>query len=268
MKRHEELYDLLFDYANLRTEVEQVLVGLNWTLCRAGAIGMARTCLPGKGSAPDNGSPLQGRSVAELSQWLRKWDPCQAAIGLAAVNAAINREADMVYMEGALFKGRGAIQNSFDWFASQLSEQRVVVAGDAAAYLVRAGVTGVTAIDLPGAIPPEAELLLPQAEWLFLPADTIRDKTLPRLLELAPNATCVLYGTDAPWLDEWGEFGIDYLIGSQIDDSYLLNTLISEGAGREDLASALSYRVIAYNGVGQQPAISPATYANRRLHLV
>lgn len=268
MKRHEELYDLLFDYANLRTEVEQVLVGLNWTVCRAGAIGMAHTCLPQNESMPERSQPLQGRSVAELSQWLRKWDPCQAAIGLAAVNAAINREADMVYMEGALFKGRAALQSSFDWFAPQLADKRIVVAGYAANYLSRTGVTAATVIDLPGAIPPEAELLLPKAEWLFLPADTIRDKTLPRLLELAPEATCVLYGPEAPWLDEWGDFGIDYLIGSQIDDTFLLNTLIAEGAGREDLAAALSYRVIAYNGIGQPRELSTVAYGSRGLHLV
>ena len=71
MRRHEELYDLLFDYANLRTEVEQVLVGINWTVCRAGAIGMAKTCLPARGNPSDRTMPLQGRSVAELSQWLQ-----------------------------------------------------------------------------------------------------------------------------------------------------------------------------------------------------
>ena len=171
-------------------------------------------------------------------------------------------------MEGALFKGRAALQSSFDWFIPHLTEQQVVVAGHAATYFSRAGVSNVTRIEIPGAISPEAEILLPKADWVFLPADTIRDKTLPRLLELSTNATCVLYGTELPWLDEWNEFGVDYLIGSQIDDPLLLNTLIAEGGARDDLATALSYRVIAFNGITQQTKLTPVAYGNRGLHLV
>jgi len=268
MKKPEELYDLLFDYANLHTEVEQVLVGLDWTLCRAGALGLARTNGQGEGRIQGRGSPLQGRTVAELSLWLRKWDPRQAAIGMAAVNAAINREADMVYMEGAMFKGRQAVQGSLEWFLPLLANQRVVAAGEAADFLCRAGVSDIQPIRLPAAIPPDAEALLPAADWVFLPARTITDKTLPRLLELSSHAKCVLYGTEVPWLEEWGEFGIDYLVGSQIDDAGSLYTLIGEGASQSDLAQALSYRIIAFQGTSRQQPRTTALYRSAELHLV
>lgn len=238
MNRHEELYDLLLDYAKLETEVEQLLVGWNWTLCRAGSVGMAGTRPQNE---PGEGLPLKGRSLAELALWLRKWDHHQASIGLAAVNCAINREADMVYREGGLFKGRQALQAGFDWFRPLLKGKRVVVAGKGAGYFKEGSVAS---LELPAAIPPHAPHLLRKAEWVFLPAETVADKTLPRLLELAEEATVVLYGAETPWLDEWREFGVDYLIGSQIDDGDLLTTLIAEGNGAQSLSEALSWRVI------------------------
>jgi uncharacterized protein (DUF4213/DUF364 family) len=238
MNRHEELYDLLLDYAKLDTEVEQILVGWNWTLCRAGSVGMAVTRPQ---SELGEGLPLKGRPLAELALWLRKWDHHQASIGLAAVNCAINREADMVYREGGLFKGRLALQAGFDWFRPLLKGKRVVVAGKGAGYFK---VGSVTPLELPAAIPPHAPHLLRKAEWVFLPAETVADKTLPRLLELSEDATVVLYGAETPWLDEWREFGVDYLIGSQIDDADLLATLIAEGNGAQSLSEALSWRVI------------------------
>lgn len=238
MNRHEELYDLLLDYAKLDCEVEQLLVGWNWTICRAGSVGISTT--RPKGEAGD-GMPLKGRSLAELALWLRKWDHHQASIGLAAVNTAINREADMVYREGGLFKGRQALQSSIDWFRPQISGEKVVVAGKAADYFKKGSVAS---LELPAAIPPHAPHLLRKADWVFLPAETVADKTLPRLLELSADARVVLYGAETPWLDEWREFGVDYLVGSQIDDAELLTTLIAEGNGAQSMSEALSWRVI------------------------
>lgn len=238
MNRHEELYDLLLDYSKLETEVEQLLVGWNWTVCRAGSVGMAVTRPQ---SEPGEGLPLKGRSLAELALWLRKWDHHQASIGLAAVNSAINREADMVYREGGLFKGRQALQAGFEWFRPLVKGKRVVVAGNGAGYFKEGSVAS---LELPAAIPPHAPHLLRKAEWVFLPAETVADKTLPRLLELSEEATVVLYGAETPWLDEWRDFGVDYLIGSQIDDADMLTTLIAEGNGAQSLSEALSWRVI------------------------
>ena len=238
MNRHEELYDLLLDYAKLDCEVEQLIVGWNWTVCRAGSVGMSTTR---PRSEPGDGLPLKGRPLAELALWLRKWDHHQASIGLAAVNTAINREADMVYREGALFKGPKALQGSIEWFRPHTSGQKVVVAGRAAEYFKKGSITP---LELPAAIPPHAPHLLRKADWVFLPAETVADKTLPRLLELSVDAQVVLYGAETPWLDEWRDFGVDYLIGTQIDEAELLTTLIAEGNGGQSLSEAISWRVI------------------------
>lgn len=242
----EALYEMLLDYADLIIPVEHLQVGIHWTLCQAGSLGVAATFVGHSGSAVQH--PLAGRSLAELSRWLRHWDHRQAGIGLAAVNAAINREADMVYAEGALFKGPRAAQACFDWFLPLVQGQRCVVLGDKSPFSWPLSTD--TCHLLPvyqGALPAEAEYLLPRADWVFIPAQTIADKTLPRILELAGDARCVLYGPETPWLDEWQDFGIDYLMGIQIDDAPLLRQQVAEAGDIAQLGQAISYRLVSLN---------------------
>ncbi|MEM9633303.1 MAG: DUF364 domain-containing protein [Pseudomonadota bacterium] len=74
--------------------VDEVLVGLNWTLVRAGAFaGIARSPERGTGGARTvrKGEPIAGRPLSALAQWLCSLDPLRRSIGLAAVNAFWNR---------------------------------------------------------------------------------------------------------------------------------------------------------------------------------
>ena len=237
---------MLLDYADLNIPVEHLQVGIHWTLCQAGSLGVAATSGCGSGSAVHH--PLAGRSLAELSRWLRHWDHWQAGIGLAAMNAAINREADMVYAEGALFKGPRAAQACFDWFLPIVQGQRCVVIGDKSPFSWPLSTDMYHLLPVyQGALPAKAEYLLPRADWVFIPAQTIADKTLPRILELAADARCVLYGPETPWLDEWQVFGIDYLVGIQVDDAPLLRQHVAEAGDIAQLGQAISYRLVSLN---------------------
>nr|WP_163502171.1 DUF364 domain-containing protein [Halomonas socia] len=73
--------------------VDEVLVGLNWTLVRAGAhCGIARSPsrdTQGARSVRTN-SPIAGRPLADLAGWLCSLDPLRRSIGLAAINAFWN----------------------------------------------------------------------------------------------------------------------------------------------------------------------------------
>ena len=243
MSARDAIYELLLDYANIQVEVEQVLVGVNWTLCHAGDYGIAATtAVQGWGRGFD--SPLAGRTLAELSLWLRKWDRQQASIGLAAVNAAVNGEADMVYHEGALFRGRFALNNALEWFVPRLRGRKVAVIGMNNPFTnlgVQVEVTHLPSRD--GALHPATETVLDRVDWLFIDGQAVADKTLPRLLELAPEARRVLYGPQIPWLEEWREFGIDYLLGVQIEQPDLLYDTIAEGGELAGLRQVVSYRV-------------------------
>jgi uncharacterized protein (DUF4213/DUF364 family) len=234
---------MLLDYAQLDICVEHIQLGVHWTLCQAGSVGFAETC-QGSSWAP-SARPLAGRPLKELADWLQHWDRQQASVGLAAVNAAINREADMVYGEGVLFKGPRASQGCFDWFLPRLNGENAVVLGQESPFSRPLSSERLHMMPLPqGALPPEADYFLPRAEWIFIPAQSIADKTLPRILELGAQARCVLYGAQTPWLAEWRDFGIDYLIGTQIDDASLLMNVIAEGGDLSHLGHALSYRLI------------------------
>lgn len=243
MPAGDAIYELLLDYANLEVEVERVLVGVNWTLCQAGDYGIAAT-IAGPGGGSEFDSPLAGRTLAELSLWLRKWDRQQASIGLAAVNAAVNGEADMVYHEGALFRGRFALRNALEWFVPSLCGRKVAVIGTNNPFVHCHELTEVTHLpNRDGGLHPATETVLERADWLFVDGQAVADKTLPRVLELTPKARTVLYGPQIPWLEEWRDFGIDYLLGSQIDHHDHLYSTIAEGGELRTLYQAISYRV-------------------------
>jgi len=243
MAGRDAIYELLLDYANLQIEVERVLVGLNWTLCQAGSIGIAETTGAGQWRCEPH-APLVGRSLAELSLWLRKWDRQQASIGLAAVNASINSEADMVYLEGALFRGGQALANALEWFVPRLRGHKVAVIGTENPFSKQHDKLDLTYLpNSAGALHPAAEVMLGKAEWIFIDGQSVADKTLPRVLELASDAQVVLYGPQVPWLEEWHGFGVDFLVGSQIDHSAALYDTIAEGGDIDTLPQAVSYRV-------------------------
>ncbi len=250
MGTRDELYDLLLDYANLQIEVERVLLGLHWTVCEAGSIGIGETTGKGEGWR-ESQAPLAGRSLAELSLWVRKWDRQQASIGLAAINVAINREADMVYHEGGLFRGRQALSNAMEWFVPRLAGQHVAVVAAENPFARMKEAPELTFLPgREGALDPATEVMLSKMDWVFVSGQSVADKTLPRILELATEARVVLYGPQVPWLEEWRDFGVDFVVGSQIDKHALLYDTIAEGGTLESLPQAVSYRVCDLHGMG------------------
>lgn len=242
---YQELYDMLIDYADLEVEVEAMCVGVNWTLCQAGTTGLAPT-LPFAGGVPSWQGSLRGQHLGQLSRWLLDWDRPRAAIGLSAVNAALNREADLVTANGAIFKGNDALHHSIDWFTPMLRGKRVAQFGPSLEPLRAMGdrlkLEHFDCAD--GGLHPACDSVLPECDWLFLNARTIADKTLPQILNRAEDSRVVLYGAALPWLDEWQQFGVDYLLGCEVDDEDELHTAVGEGQDIELTSGAIHFRLI------------------------
>lgn len=260
----DKLYEMLLDYANLDVAIEQVQLGVNWTVCCAGSCGLALT-VGGRSWSTAEG-PLADYSLAQLSNWVRHWDRQQASVGLAAVNAALNREADMVYAGGTLYKGAAAAQSAFDTFLPWIEGQRVVVIGPELPFSTPQRIGELHLLrPSDGALGARMEALLPDADWLFVSAQTIADKTLPRILQLANGARCVLYGAQTPWLDELYEFGIDYLLGVQVDEPALLLSSVAEGGDLPYLGHVLSFRLLCLDeqSQGRDPFSRPAQALGR-----
>jgi hypothetical protein len=98
----------------------------------------------------------------------------------------------------------------------------------------------------PGDLPDTAcEYLLPEAEWVFITASSIPNKTFPRLAELSRNAVSVLMGPTTPWLPDLYHFGIDYLAGVEIADNETLRQTVAEGGGVRIFDAGIRYRIAA-----------------------
>lgn len=83
--------------------VDEVVVGLNWTMVRAGGLcGVARSPARGtEGARTVRGAgAIAGRPLRGLAGWLCSLDPLRRSVGLAAVNAFWNRPGGPVARGG------------------------------------------------------------------------------------------------------------------------------------------------------------------------
>lgn len=250
-----EIYDLLISRAQsdaLETTIEQVTIGLTWTLCQTGSSRGNNTGLsmsPGRytRTLPWPGT-LTRKPVIDIISWLKSWDPFEAAIGLAATNSIINQNAPV--SEQAVTVSPGAAPNLavFEHFLPKLRNKKVVVVGrypGLEALQEKLDLTVLERDPVAGDYPdPACEYLLPEADWVFLTANSIANKTFPRLAELSRNAVTVLMGPSVPWLMEWQEYGIDFLAGVRIADPDLLQATVAEGGGVRIFDRAVQYHVL------------------------
>lgn len=242
------LYEWLLDRMPPEAEVRTVLIGLTWTLCRSAAWGLAMS--PGVPirtlSWPGT---LAGRSVRDLGAWVRSWDPYEATIGMAAINSVINADSDLAASAKPLFPTGPANLAVFEHFAERLAGKRVVVVGR---------YPGLETLELdwqlsilerqpgPGDLPdPAAEYLLPEADWVFLTATSIPNKTFPRLAELSCDARVVMMGPTVPWLEGLAAYGVDYLAGITVEDGSALHRTVAEGGGTRIFENGVRYRIAA-----------------------
>lgn len=242
------VYDLLQDQVPRLAMAEEILIGLVWTACQGPqGWGLAMTPAAAPRTLSWSGT-LAGRPLAELAGWLRRFEPHEASLGLAAVNAAINTPVNPLLRRAVpiISQGPGNLA-VFRHFRPQLTGKRVVVVGRYPG--LDAVLEGLDAIVLerqpgPGDLPdPACEYVLPEADWVFLTASSLANKTFPRLAALARQATTVLMGPSTPWLAELAAFGIDHLAGVAIQDPAWLRTTLVEGGGMRLFEGPVAYHL-------------------------
>lgn len=243
------LYDWLLEQAPVEAPVERVMLGLNWTLAEvAGQAGFAFSPRQVPRTLGWAGT-LRGRPADTLQRWLLSWDPAEAAVGLAVLNACVNADGRGRARATALAGTAPGHLRVFEHFRPRLEGQRVVVVGrypglerlwEGFAYrcLERTPQDG----DLPDTA---AEYVLPEADWVFVTASSLANKSLPRLLELSRQARVVLMGPSLPWLEGWRAFGVDYLAGVQVLDGPAARLVVAEGGGTRLFAGPVQYALAA-----------------------
>lgn len=243
-----EHYDWLLASAAQARTVEHLCLGLNWTLAEVdGDQGFAFSPRQVPRTLGWSGT-LAGQGNAALLPWLQSWNSAEAAVGLAVLNASVNTAAGCQREAQALRTQAPGHLQVFAHFRSRLAGQRVVVIGHYPGLerlwqdqpyqcLERQQQEG----DLPDCA---VEYLLPEADWVFVSASSIANKTLPRLLELSRQAQVVLMGPSLPWLDGWRRFGVDYLAGVRVADPAGVRRVVAEGGGTRLFAGPVEYALM------------------------
>ncbi len=246
MENPTRIYELLLDYAASDTTVTELNIGLVWTVCKAQYTGLAMS--PGIPTRTLSWpGTLAGRTLAELAGWITDWEPYKATVAMAAINCSLNRY-EMPAGITLLPTPGNANLAVFEHFLPRLQGKKVVVIGRYPGIERYAEQINLSIIERqPGALDypdPACEFLVPDADWLFLTASSITNKTFPRLAELAQHASTVLMGPTVPWLPELHTFGIDYLAGVEIIDPVKLSQTAAEGGGVRIFDEAVRYRIV------------------------
>lgn len=234
----EDIYDLLLDSLPENQRIQEIMLGLTWTYCKTESVGLAMS--PSMGSSIstrtlDWPGSLVNRRSHNIALWLRDWDPFRATIGMAVTNSLLNQHADLQREATPLVPRGSANLAVFEHFRDRLVGKKVVVIGRYPGLdQCLAGIDYTVLERNPGSedLPDTAaEYVLGEAEWVFLTATTIVNKTFSRLAALSQNANLVLMGPTTPWLPELADFGVDYIAGVRVADSNVLKQTIAEGGG-------------------------------------
>ena len=244
-----DLYDLLVERVRGTQPLRRMLLGLNWSVAEVRASGICFSPVDPPRTLAFPGT-LAGRPVADLAPWVRSFDPCEATVGCAVINAVVNDQGNPCLARSEPVSG--AVPSHlrvFAHFASRVDGAAIVVVGrypGLDALWQGRPYTCIERRTTPGTLPDAAaEYVLPRADWVFLTGSAIANKTLPRLLELSRRATVVLLGPSVPWMLEWADFGVDYLAGVAVRDTERLMQIAAEGGGTRIFEDAVDYRVLS-----------------------
>lgn len=251
-----KIYDSLIEQSQSLAEnsiIRQVIIGLTWTYCQTETrskqnMGLAMS--PGQytRTLPWSGT-LINRSVEELIPWIKSWNPFEAVIGQAAINSVINTSSNTLLSQSNPIKlSCSANLSVFEHFLPYLQNKKTVVVGRYPGLEQYANKLDLTILErnpVQNDLPDSAcEYVLGDADWVFLTASAISNKTFPRLAELAQNAVTVLMGPSVPWIEDWKEYGIDFLAGVRINNPAMLQATVAEGGGVRIFDEAVQYHVV------------------------
>lgn len=209
--------------------VRRVVIGVNWTLVEAfGSCGLAHSPprdAPGCRPIADAGA-YTGRSLRELAALSASWNPFEAALGLAAINAHYNRP-DLV----------GSNANGLELFAETPGRKLVVGRFPELAKRLPDALV-LERMPEPTELPAHAaDWALPQADAVAITASALGNLTLPHLLGLSAHARVALIGPSTPLAPQLHAYGIEWLSGLVIEDAERAARAVAEGGAVKALKS-------------------------------
>jgi len=247
-----DIYDYLIDQLNDKVHLQEVLLGGTWTLCNS-INGFGETS-PGLAMSPAVqtrvlpwSGTLTGKGVKDVASWIKSWNPYEASVAMAAINSVINSSTRLLQTATQIIPGGAGNLAIFDYFFPRLQNKKIVVIGNYPGLQQYTEFLDLTILERNPTqkdLPDQAcEYLLPEADWVFITGSSLVNKTFPRLAELSKNAVTVLMGPTVPWVEEFVEYGIDFLAGVQVADYVQLQRIIAEGGGTRIFENAVQYCV-------------------------
>ncbi|WP_317930137.1 DUF364 domain-containing protein [Halioxenophilus sp. WMMB6] len=257
MKHPRSIYEAIqkaaLQYAKQgNAQVERFQLGLTWSSCRITADGQASI---GFAMSPHDKTRLlqwpgtvAGKPVDELTTLLHSWNGFDATLGLAACNAVINSPSNPLMQQAQVIPAtEDANLAVFRYFRPKLTNKKVVVIGRYPHMDSVLGGLNYTVLerqpqadDLPDSA---AEFVIPEADWVFITATSLINKTFGRLSELAKNAVTVLMGPTTPWLPEFADYDIDFMAGVLPTDIDKAEQIAMEGGGTRLFERGVHYAV-------------------------
>jgi uncharacterized protein (DUF4213/DUF364 family) len=229
-----EIYDRLIEAVPPDSVVSRCVCGLHWFLVRSEGLGAAMTPREGEASVAGSGT-LAGMKTRDLAARVKSWNWHEAALGLAAINSALNAPA--VLERIGLQAEQQPDQDVFTYLMDEFRGKKVTVIGHFRNLEKVAAACDLTILerrpqngDLPD---PACEWILPQQDIVVMTATTLINKTLPRLLELSRGARVVLAGPSTPLTPLLFPFGIDVLGGLAISQEDRIWQAVQEGGQHE-----------------------------------
>lgn len=238
-----EIFDELIAAVPSNLQVDKCALGLHWTLIESRAVGIAHTPVErgggrrGPGSSPIGGigDRIAGMSVRKLAEYIKSWDPFEAALGLAAINSALNTPEQLEKLGGKPVSVQKQ-SSAFMYYAEKVRGKNVAVIGRFPDLEDLGRICRLSVLErMPGPedLPDYAcEYLLPSQDFVFITATAIMNKTLPRLLELSRNAFTFLVGPSTPFSSTLFDHGVDSLAGTVVVDPESVWQAALEGAAR------------------------------------
>jgi uncharacterized protein (DUF4213/DUF364 family) len=251
-----QLYDDLIAAIPEDLVVTQCLAGLSWFLVRSAGTGVAMRPR-GLDTPVRNAGNIAGMKVRELATWIKSWDFYEAAMGLAAINSALNSR-EMVAANCGAMLDKTRTSDVFTCMLDELRGKKVAVIGHFHNLERVANICELSILErIPqdGDLPdPACEYILPEQDVVIMTATTLINKTMPRLLQLSRGRRVVVAGPSTPLHPLMFKHGIDLLGGLVVDNDTKVWQCVGEG-GREAL----------FNQGGRMVKVSPIPLASAAL---
>ena len=227
------LYDRLLAGLPGNVSVTAFAGGLHWFgVHSAGSMGLAMAVHETAGG-PSLAGRVAGSDLRTVAALAKSWNFADAALGIAALNSYYNAPARVLGWAQADYFVHQTGANAFATMLPRVVGKRVAVIGHFHGLDEIAKVCSLTILERrpqPGDSPdPACEVILPEADFVFITGVTLINKTIVRLLQLCPQAFVVLVGPTVPLAPLWFELGVGMIAGLMIDDVPATFQLVQEG---------------------------------------